>query len=385
MKTFSSTLKGMRFFVLSLLLLLTVGLAGMPASEPVIAATSEITATSAIIPHHFWVPFGNGFNGNIQALYVDGSDVYVGGQFTDLGGVSGATNIARWDGSAWHALGTGLNSAPSAIIRVGSWLYAGGSFTDAGGDTAADNIARWNGSVWSSVGGNQLNSMVFCLATDGSNLYVGGQFTNAAGIAEGDNVAVWNGATWGALGAGRPYSVRSLAFYDSKLHAGGGIPWLSVFDGATWSGVPGASGYAYNVYLMPVGSDLYAGGEFTDAGGIAEADHVARWDGSNWHALGDGLNGDIYAVTAFGSDLIATGSFTDAGGNPDADTIARWDGAAWQDMEAGMTGFIGAFAWQGNDLLAGGYFDDAHGDPLQDNLIIWKEAMLTFLPMVIRP
>lgn len=42
-----------------------------------------------------------------------------------------------------------------------------------------------------------------------------------------------------------------------------------------------------SVYALDLsGSDLYIGGDFTDAAGIAEADYVARRDGSAWHALG---------------------------------------------------------------------------------------------------
>ena len=51
--------------------------------------------------------------------------------------------IARWDGSALHALGSGLNGEADAIAVAGSDVYVGGGFTDAGGDPYADRIARW--------------------------------------------------------------------------------------------------------------------------------------------------------------------------------------------------------------------------------------------------
>jgi hypothetical protein len=369
------SLRWMILFVMAFLLAAPLGIS---------TQTAEAAPASTGV-WHTWVPFESAINNyGVQAIYADGSDLYVGGQFTNIGGVPGATGIARWDGSAWHALDTGLDGSPSSIVRVGSWLYAGGSFLNAGGDANADNIARWDGSAWSSVGGNQLNSMVFTLTTDGSNLYVGGQFTNAAGIPEGDNVAVWNGTTWAALGNGLLSPVRSLAFFNGQLHAGGSWPFLSRFDGVAWNTIPGIS-TGYDISLVPIGSDLYVGGEFTNAGGIEEADHVARWDGSNWHALGSGLNGDLYAMIAYGSELIVSGNFTDAGSDVNADVVARWDGSTWHNMRAGMTGYIGDFAWLGNDLYAGGYFEDAHGDPLQDNLIIWKEAQMAFMPVAISP
>ena len=44
-----------------------------------------------------------------------------------------------------------------------------------------------------------------------------------------------------------------------------------------------------------VGHDLYAGGGFTTAGGVA-ANRIAKWNGSAWSALGSGMNGAVYAL-----------------------------------------------------------------------------------------
>ena len=38
------------------------------------------------------------------------------------------------------------------------------------------------------------------------------------------------------------------------------------------------------------GTNLYAGGEFTIAGGVT-ANYIAKWDGNAWSALGSGMNG----------------------------------------------------------------------------------------------
>src|SRR5437016_5069875 len=73
--------------------------------------------------------------------------------------------------------------------------------------------------------------------------------------------------------------------------------------------------------LAVLGSDLYAGGEFTTAGGSA-ANRIAKWDGSSWSALGSGMNGTVVALALSGSDLYAGGGFTTAGGKVSA-YIAR--------------------------------------------------------------
>jgi hypothetical protein len=75
----------------------------------------------------------------------------------------------------------------------------------------------------------------------------------------------------------------------------------------------------------PDGS-LYAEVWFSTAGGGA-AGGIARWDGSQWHALGSGITGDypdVYAL-AFGPDgsLYAGGRFSRAGDKPSSN-IAQW-------------------------------------------------------------
>src|SRR5207249_3604618 len=61
------------------------------------------------------------------------------------------------------------------------------------------------------------------------------------------------------------------------------------------------------------GSNVYAGGLFTTAGG-SNANYTAKWNGSSWTALGSGLNDLVYALALSGSDLYAGGTFTTAGG-----------------------------------------------------------------------
>ena len=40
--------------------------------------------------------------------------------------------------------------------------------------------------------------------------------------------------------------------------------------------------------LAVSGTNLYAGGDFTTAGGVT-ANNIAKWDGSAWSALGSGM------------------------------------------------------------------------------------------------
>jgi hypothetical protein len=87
------------------------------------------------------------------------------------------------------------------------------------------------------------------------------------------------------------------------------------------------------------GTDLYAGGEFTTAGG-GSASKIARWNGSSWSPLGSGMNDRVNAIALSGNgDLYAGGRFTTAGG-VSANKIAKWNGSGWSALGAGLTSGI---------------------------------------------
>ena len=91
--------------------------------------------------------------------------------------------------------------------------------------------------------------------------------------------------------------------------------------------------------LHAAGSDLYVGGTFTDAGGVASADHLAKWNGSAWSGFAP-LNGSVFAIAFAGGKLFVGGAFNDAGANPDADFLAVWSGSAWEPFCAAVAAWM---------------------------------------------
>jgi hypothetical protein len=86
----------------------------------------------------------------VDALAVCRGSLFVGGEFQGAGKVP-VQNIARWDGSSWHAaetrlgwgpLGSGTNGRVYALVDYDGDLYVGGSFSYAGGKPSW-RIARW--------------------------------------------------------------------------------------------------------------------------------------------------------------------------------------------------------------------------------------------------
>jgi hypothetical protein len=105
---------------------------------------------------------------------------------------------------------------------------------------------------------------------------------------------------------------------------------------------------------------LIVGGSFTTAGGFP-SNNIARWDGSAWSPLINGISGPVYAVGVYGDELIAAGEFTHAGGVP-CNRIARWNGNSWQPLGGGIGATGRAIAMYGGELVAGGLFTQVDND-----------------------
>ena len=348
------------FHILILCSLLAV-LFGAPAATPAQAAQP----IRPLMTVNAWNALGSGLGATTFAIAISGTDVYAGGSFTSAGGVSGADRIAKWDGNVWQALGSGIdNGQVNAIAFDGTKVYVGGTFTNVGGDPNADYIIQWDGSSWSALG-NGLNNTVQAIGVSGSNIYVSGSFTNAGGDAAADYIAKLDGGSWVALGA-TPLTgaVDALVVAGATVYASGSFSGgVAMWDGTSWTLLGG--GLNSSVFTIAlVGSDLYAGGLFSNAGGNPSADRIAKWDGSSWSALGSGLPGTVIAIAISGSNVYAGGGFFDAGGDVNADKIARWDGTSWSALGTTPLNSISsvtAITISGLNLYAGGSFTSAGG------------------------
>jgi hypothetical protein len=100
------------------------------------------------------------------------------------------------------------------------------------------------------------------------------------------------------------------------------------------------------------------------AGGKS-ANRIARWEGGGWSALGDGIDGGVFAITFHENNLFASGRFTRAG-NTFVTNIARWNGSNWFALGSGVSlgqfpGFALALASYSGDLYVGGVISVAGG------------------------
>src|SRR5512135_1463227 len=81
-------------------------------------------------------------------------------------------------------------------------------------------------------------------------------------------------------------------------------------DGLTVSGFDGS----VTVLVSDMQGNTYAGGDFTAYGG-KPVNHIAKWDGQTWSALGDGLQSQLHtlAVDSRGNLYTDVLTFTESG------------------------------------------------------------------------
>ena len=288
--------------------------------ELYVAGTFDVSGGLPSLPLVKWdgkrtAPLGAstlGISTRAMQTHDDGSGagprLFIGGS-VDTGSAY-LSGVLAWDGQSWSQIGS--ISTPDAMASfddgtgAGPELYIG----DVGmidGTPVATRVAKWDGTSWSPLptAGQPVDIKAMLAHDDGAG---GG---TALYVADVTGVVRWDGTAW-----------TRLATVTGPVS-----PQVSVFG----------------VFDSGTGPELYAGGRFVTIEGIA-AEGIARWDGVGWAPVGAGVTSTqawtgVDALRVFddgaGAQLYVGGSFEDAGGLA-VESLARWDGSAWSDF-----GFFG--------------------------------------------
>lgn len=346
---------------------------------------------------------GNQFGGTVYALasFDDGSGpmLWAGGDCAS----QSSFMITRWNGRSWVYTPSLNDIVWSLCVHddgTGPSIYAGGYFSLKWPFQRL--IARWEGSSWVHVGGglngNNFVSVYAMCSYDvgsGAELFVGGTF-DGAGTLNSKAIIRWNGSTWSALGSGigptetnnpAVYALQGFddgsgpaVFVGGVFGSAGGAPVHGVakWDGSQWSAAgDGANGvYEFAVFDDGTGPALYATGSFLTAGS-----NIARWDGTNWVGISNPLLIPSPRLLAFddgdGPALFAAGSFVP--GYPP--NIAKWDGSNWTALGQGVGHHckaLGAFdegRGHGPELFVGGQFQQVGGGIDAPGIVKWTSCV----------
>ncbi len=312
----------------------------------------------------------------VQTLHAHQGKIVHGGDFNVIGDqlspFIGRLNFSdRWKGIsqlAWQGAGQGH---VSHLQAWGNDLYATGLFDLANGATVS-GVARWDGVNWAPVTPG-LSAFNGVMTVWNDRLIITGS------AAAGGPVLQWDGAVISNLsgfpGAGQ---ITDMAVYQNDLvvaHFVSGTGQLYRYDGVTWQAFGGTMVGA-PLALAADGNNLYVGGSFTSAcNGVdfITANNIYRWNGSGCDTLGTGvtntgLTKEVRDIALRDGHVIVTGRFDQAGAVA-ANSLAIWDGTQWHALGQGLIG-SNVSQGQGNALwlldgrvYVAGYFEQA-GDAL---------------------
>lgn len=351
-----------------------------------------------------WTKLNYGVSGTVRSIVPTGNTIYLAGAFDRACGNDACDTdnqsmpaVGTWDGSTWSAVHFGMNNSASTVALNGTDLYAGGLFDYTclndgchNLDVRVNHAAKWDGTTWSALK-KGLSDGASAVAVNGSDVYFGGAFRDACGsdLCDTDNtrvnrVAKWNGTTWSALGNGLNAGVTALVVLANNLYAvgdftgscddsdcstvTGGLNHVAEWNGSNWI----ALGFGVNQRANAIvtdGTNLYIAGDFYSICGNADCNssptpafHVAKWDGTAWSQVGFGVNQTVAALTVNGSWLYLGGDLTGTCDDSTCSTvtpanhIAAWNGAKWYALENGVNAQVTALTASGTDLFVGGVF-----------------------------
>jgi len=362
-------------------LLLSGGLAGVSATNPVVE----------------WNPL---LTGTVNALQVTGGLVYAGGAFTSVGS-SNIANVAAI--STTTALANSFNpstvdAAVFALFVTPTNVYVGGQFTTIGTKSKNRLAALSTNGVANNWNPNP-NGIVRALLVTSSNAFVGGDFTTIAVTSRRGFASI--GLT--GTGTAQPLDLalqsvttvnlgRSILLLGNSLYVGGqftnaqGAPHFLVAGVDINTGLPvpvplgtdfnGTAGAVFGANaLASANGNILVGGDFRSLGGVvrqrAAAFSLATGSVLPW---APGFDAPVLSLVYGANRLYVGGSFTNYNTTNASPSIGRGLGAVdpvtgnpVPFVFLGTNGTspvaINALALSANTLYAGGLFTTVAGQP----------------------
>jgi hypothetical protein len=245
--------------------------------------------------------------------------------------------IRRYNGNNWDTIGKTDHHGIIDFHFYNNEIYAIGIFDSING-VAAKDIARWDGSNWHAFDTTKFTpgGLRFCTHYNGE-FYIGGSITNWNHTI--NTLVKWSGTSWQSTNIHSvPGSINpfTAAVFNNELYVGGLISTLNNFgngilrfDGVNWQSVGGGlkSANVEVVYSFhELNNYLYVGGIMDSAGAIPSS-MIAAWDGLNWCKLSTYMDAPIYAVCDYSNNIVVGGNFNIIDGNS-IKKIAEWIGGS---------------------------------------------------------
>lgn len=302
-----------------------------------------------------------------------------------------ATSTCRLLGKYQGGLEGNTDNHLASVAPITFTQYLGVVLSDSEAGTALDvqdSVANANyiqvqntAGLWSSVSNGTVAGAAgdvnaIAVGPDGK-VYIAGAFASASGVANTSRIAYYDPADglFHAMGTGAlNNSVSYLAIgSDGSVYAAGSFTQMggiantnniARWNGSAWSALGTGVTAGAGILAMAIDSqnNLYVGGTFTTMGGVANTLRLAMWNGSAWSALSTGANGNVRALAIGANNIVYIGGdFGQLGAVPAA-FVGSWNGTAFSAMSSGMDNSVVALAVAPNNVVyAGGDFSTASG------------------------
>lgn len=349
---------------------------------------AKVNNTNGTADASFDHQFGTS-NDEIYDLEVDGTDLYVVGDFTYYytgtlvnGGAVSNTSSATINSNfpSFSDEDDDLKIMAIAPDGSGGW-YVGGEFTSVGTFTRNNVVhIESDGSVDATWNPN-VNEKVMDLIVDGNDIYIGGHFTSVNGGTTRNYAAKLNNtdgtadATWNPNFDDKVIDMElsSSTFYIvgqfSSVNGGTTRNYaakLNNTDGtadATWN--PNLSDYARTVIVD--GNDIYIGGNFDEVNGGTTRNYLAKFndtDGTADATWNPNASDYVFDMKVDGSNIYIGGDFDEINGGTTRNYAAKLnktDGTVDATWNPNLNGRVFDIEISGSDIFLGGKFTTING------------------------
>lgn len=173
--------------------------------------------------------------------------------------------------------------------------------------------------------------------------------------------------SWHPVGSGASSSVYSLEPFDGELYAGGlfteiggiNVNYLARWNGSTWGPVAGLITYMAADGLHANDTALF----------IGDGGRVRFWNGTGLFNLtgvnSSSFNSSVYAIAHYQDTLYCGGFFS----SPFA-RVAKWNGTGYESLTTGCNAQVGVLTPFEDKLFAAGNFQLA-GDSVVNRTALW--------------
>jgi hypothetical protein len=243
--------------------------------------------------------------------------------------------LIKWNIRESSIIGNSFGAIYCASFDSNGTMYVGGSFRNID-SLYTQNLARLDKRQWFTIFPSGFDSLVFWVGCNNGVLYASGDFGPIDTYSKFENLKKWDGNSWVGLPA-VPAEYSSSETVDSRGNIYIVKDYEDIFkwDGTEWKLF--ADVFSLNFVrklVIDAEDNIYICGGI-DSIGVAGAStkipvsNVARWNGNEWHSIGNELNSYVLSIAAgpVGTVYALAYSNTDS-----VDHIVKWDGTAWHSI-----------------------------------------------------